>query len=196
LIKPPEHIDRLLVRRLKNGDEQAFQAVFDFFGENLFHFACSYLKNAASAEEIVQEVFLRIWEIREDIDEEKSFKSFLYRITVNKLLNHLKRQVVRQKYEAYLSGDDQSFYESPEATLHFSELEEKVSLLIKKLPEQQKNIFKMSRLDGMSNPEIAETLGLSIRTVENQVYRATKFLKENLKEEYLIGVLFLLSVLG
>lgn len=195
MIKPPEHIDRFLVRRLKIGDEQAFQAVFDFFGENLFHFAFSYLKDTASAEEIVQEVFLRIWEIREDIDEEKSFKSFLYRITVNKVLNHLKRQVVRQKYEAYLSGDDQSFYESPEATLHFSELEEKVSLLIKKLPEQQKNIFKMSRLDGMSNPEIAETLGLSIRTVENQVYRATKFLKENLRGEYLIGVLFLLNSL-
>jgi RNA polymerase sigma-70 factor (ECF subfamily) len=196
LSKQAKHIDQLLINRLKNGDEQAFQAVFETFGENLFHFAFSYLKDTAGAEEIVQEVFLRIWEIRAEIDEERAFKSFLYRMTVNKIFNHLKHQVVRQKFESYLLNKDQSFYESPEANLHFIELEEKVSSLIKILPEQQKNIFKMSRLEGMSNPEIAETLGLSVRTVENQVYRATKFLKEHLKGEYLIGVLCLLNILG
>ncbi|MFB6342744.1 RNA polymerase sigma-70 factor [Saccharicrinis sp. FJH62] len=187
------NIEQELIRRLKRGDEYAYRQIYDAFSENLFHFAFSYLKNTFESEEIVQDVFMRIWEMREEIDEEKSFKSFLYRMTVNKVLNHIKHQVVKQKYECYLQNVNQSFNDNPEADLHFKELNTKIKTLLVKLPGQQQNIFKMSRVDGNSNSQIAEELGLSIRTVENQIYRATKFLKENLKDEYLIvGLLILL----
>ncbi|WP_423127991.1 RNA polymerase sigma factor [Gaoshiqia sp. Z1-71] len=188
----PENIDRQLLKRLKGGDMNAFQLVFAAYSQNLLHFTFSYLKDQYEAEEIVQDVFLRIWEIRKDIDEEKSFKSFIYRMTVNKVFNHLKHQVVRKKYEAYLSQSVQSFDESPEARLHYQELEEKIRGILQKLPEQQRNIFQMSRMDGLSNSEISDKLELSIRTVENQIYRANKFLKEQMKNEYLY-ILFFLS---
>ena len=185
-----ENIDRLLIQNLKAGDMKAFQEIFVTFSERLYNFTYSYLKDSFESEEIVQEVFLRIWEMREEIDEDKSFKSFIYRMTVNKVFNQMKHQVVRQKYEKYLLNFDHSLSESPEARLHFKELDERISMLLKKIPEQQRNVFKLSRIDGLSNPEIADKLGLSIRTVENQIYRATKFLKENLKSDYLF-ILFL-----
>lgn len=185
LIIRTEDIDQLTLKKLKGGDIEAFQKIFMAYSDKLFHFAFSYLKSTFDAEEIVQEVFIRIWEMRSDIDEERSFKSFIYRMTVNKVFNHMKHQVVRQKYENYLMHFDQSPGESPEANLHFKELEAKVRSLLMKLPEQQRNIFEMNRITGLSHSQIAEKLGLSIRTVENQVYRASKFLKDHLKNEYL-----------
>ena len=180
-----KYIDRNLIKKLKAGDMKAFQVIFNAYSESLFHFAFSYLKESDDSEEIVQDVFLRLWEIRTEIDEEKSFKSFLYRMTVNKVFNHLKHQVVRQKYVNHLMNIDQSFSVSPEEHIHRKELDIKVQELLLRLPEQKRKIFEMSKLKGLSNTEISEQLGLSVRTVENQVYRATKFLKEHLKDEYL-----------
>ncbi|MFV0377180.1 MAG: RNA polymerase sigma factor [Mangrovibacterium sp.] len=179
----PEHIDKEVVLRLKAGDMMAFQTIFSAFSEKLFHFACSYLRNPDEAEEIVQDVFLRIWEIREQIDENKSFKSFLFTMAVNKLLNQIKHSVVRQKYEKYLTQTPLDMSESPETQMHYRELGEKIEKMLNRLPEQQQYIFRLSRQDGLSNNEIAEKLNLSIRTVENQIYRANKMLKEHLKQD-------------
>ncbi|WP_430973891.1 RNA polymerase sigma-70 factor [Sunxiuqinia rutila] len=177
---------------MKRGDVKAFHEIFVTYSERLFEFSFSYLKDSFTAEEIVQDVFMRIWEIREDIDEDKSFKSFLYQMTVNRVFNHMKHQVVKQKYEKYILNSNYSFGDSPESQLLFSELDNRIGLLLQKIPAQQRNVFKLSRIDGLSNPEIAKQLGLSIRTVENQIYRTTKFLKENLKGEYLF-ILFCVS---
>ncbi len=192
MAKESKHIDRDLLQKLKVGDRKAFQIIFDAYSERLFHFAYSYLKDSNDTEEIVQDVFLRLWEIRNEVDEEKSFKSFLYKMTVNRVFNHLKHQIVRQKYESHLMNLNASFSETPEEELHRKELNAKVQELLIRLPEQKRKIFIMSKLNGYSNTEISEKLGLSVRTVENQVYRATKFLKEHLKDDYLFVMAFCL----
>ncbi|HZL09547.1 MAG TPA: RNA polymerase sigma-70 factor [Prolixibacteraceae bacterium] len=187
-----EYIDKKLVVRFKNGDMSAFQRIYDSFCQPLYRFALSYLKDSFEAEEIVQDVFLKVWENRLDIDIQKSFKSYLYRITVNKIFNELKHRVVKHKYEQHLLHTDQQFNESPESAIQFQELNSKLDILLTKLPDQQRTIFIMSRWKGLSNAEISEKLSLSIRTVENQIYRAAKFIKLNINDDYPIGILVII----
>jgi len=185
LVIESKYIDRDIIKKLKSGDKKAFQRIFNAYSERLFNFTFSYLKDSYESEEIVQEIFLRLWENRTEVDEEKSFQSFLYRMAVNKVYNNLKHKVVCRKYENYLNSLDQSYSVSPEEHLYRKDLVEKLRELLSMLPEQKRKIFEMSKLEGLSNAEISKQLDLSIRTVENQIYRATKFLKDNLKDEYL-----------
>jgi RNA polymerase sigma-70 factor (ECF subfamily) len=191
LTKIEEHIDAKLISKFKNGDREAFRKVYESYCEPLYRFAYSYMKDSFEAEEIVQDVFLKIWVKREEVDEQKSFKSYLYRITVNKVFNELKHRVVKQKYEQHALNFDQTTRETPESSIQFQELNKKLDLLLTQLPEQQRNIFIMSRWKGLSNAEIAENLSLSIRTVENQIYRAAKFIKLHLNDDYPIGILLI-----
>ena len=170
---------------------EAFRKIYESFCEPLYRFAYSYLKDSFEAEEIVQDVFLKVWEKRAEVDEQKSFKSYLYRITVNKIFNELKHRVVKQKYDQHLQNFDQTSIETPESSIQFQELNKKVEHLLTRLPEQQRNIFIMSRWKGLSNAEIADNLDLSIRTVENQIYRAAKFIKLHLNDDYPIGILLI-----
>lgn len=169
----------------------AFRKIYDSYSQALFRFANSYLKDSFEAEEIVQDVFLKVWEKREDVDVQKSLKSYLYRITVNKVFNELKHRVVKQKYEKHAQNLDRVTGETPESSIQFQELNKKLDILLTKLPEQQRTIFIMSRWKGLTNAEIAEQLNLSIRTVENQIYRAAKFIKLHLNDDYPILVLLI-----
>lgn len=191
LTRIEDHIDEKLIRRFKRGDMKAFRKIYDTYCEPLFRFANSYLKDSFEAEEIVQDVFLKVWEKRDEVDEQKSFKSYLYRITVNKVFNELKHRVVKQKYEQHALNFDQVTSETPESSIQFQELNKQLDILLTKLPEQQRTIFIMSRWKGLTNAEIAENLSLSIRTVENQIYRAAKFIKLHLNEDYPIQILLI-----
>lgn len=186
-----EHIDERLIGRFRRGDMDAFRKIYDSYSQALFRFANSYLKDSFEAEEIVQDVFLKVWEKREDVDVQKSLKSYLYRITVNKVFNELKHRVVKQKYEKHAQNLDQVTGETPESSIQFQELNKKLDILLTKLPEQQRTIFIMSRWKGLTNAEIAEQLNLSVRTVENQIYRAAKFIKLHLNDDYPILVLLI-----
>lgn len=192
MTRSDEHISSSLIAKFRDGDMKAFRRVYDFYCKPLYRFAYSYLKDSFEAEEIVQDVFLKIWENREDIDLDKSFKSYLYRITVNKIFNELKHRVVKQKYEQHVLNIPQPSGDSPESSIQFQELNSKLEHLLAKLPEQQRTIFIMSRWKGLSNTEIADKLNLSIRTVENQIYRAAKFIKLHLNDDYPITILLII----
>lgn len=192
MIPKDEHINEELVARFREGDMNAFQMIYNSFCEPLYRFAFSYLKDSFEAEEIIQDVFLKVWEKRADVDVQKSFKSYLYRVTVNKIFNVLKHRVVKQKYETHVLKFDQRMVETPESVIQFKELNTKLEQLLSKLPDQQRNIFIMSRWKGIPNIEIAEKLKLSIRTVENQIYRAAKFVKLHLKDDYPLVILAIL----
>jgi len=194
LTRIDEHIDEQLIRRFRDGNLDAFQQIYTTFCKPLYRFALSYLKDTFDAEEIVQDVFLKVWEKRAEADEHKSFKSYLYRITINKIFNELKHRVVKRKYEHQLLNVDQVTDETPESKIQFQELNSKIELLLSKLPEQQRAIFIMSRWQGLPNAEIAQNLNLSVRTVENQVYRAAKFIKLHLNDDY--PVILLMIVFG
>lgn len=187
-----EHIDEKLILRFKNGDIDAFRNIYDTFCDPLYRFTYSYLKDSFEAEEIVQDVFLKVWEKRSEVDLKKSFKSYLYRIAVNKVFNELKHRIVRQKFEQHAMRQEHSTSETPETSIQFNELNKKVEQLLTELPEQQRNIFIMSRWKGLTNSEIAEQLGLSVRTVENQIYRAARFIKLHINDNYPLLILLII----
>jgi RNA polymerase sigma-70 factor, ECF subfamily len=174
------HSDLSLVINLRNGDKKAFEAIFNKYKLKLYYYALSYLQSKEEAEEVVQNAFIALWEHRQTLNELLSIKNYLYKSVVNHIYNHLKHEAVRQRYMDYTSKTMVEADEHVENEIIYNDLEKNLTSLIGYLPPQQQTIFKMSRFDGLSHAEIAEKLGLSVRSVENQVYRALKYLKENL----------------
>ncbi len=179
-------LDSILVRRLKKNDKKAFELIFHRYKEKLYYYALSYLRSAAEAEETIQIVFVSLWENRALLNEEYCLNSYLYRITVNHIYNQIKHKLVRQKYMDQVNLQPLEDNDSEESIL-FNDLQQVIDSLIKELPRQQQLIYKLSRNSGLSHAEIANNLGISIRSVENQIYRALKFIREKLRQESIIS---------
>lgn len=175
-----------LTERIKSDDIGAFKSLYDLYSRQLLNFILQYLKETGEAEEILQDVFLSVWEGRKTLQVDKSVKSYLFRIAVNKVYNHLKRRVVERKYQYYLSNNEHTSENNVEDKIYFSELKETIDQILGQLPVQQRRIFRLSRLEGMSHDEIAKKFNISVRTVENQIYRAGKFVKSKLNGDSLI----------
>ena len=175
------HRDHELIASLKEGNRQAFSVLYRRYAADAGKIALKYFKSKDLSEEIVQEVFIRIWENRASLDEEAAFGNYLYTLTKNLVLNKIRKFFNEKKYLSYLSKQINMSHNKTEDVIIFSDLERFSNQLIESLPPQRKRIFKMSREDKMSNQEIANSLGLSKRTVENQITRAMKYLKGYLK---------------
>ena len=175
--------EKLLVERLQNGSFEAFEMIYNFYFKLLFLFSRKYLRNETEAEEIVQQVFLKIWEKRKMINPDLSFKAYLFKIILNDIYNHIrKKRYEKLTNDIYLESAS-VFNESTQELILYRDFKEKLDKLIRNLPEKRREIFILSRKRGLSNSDIADELNLSVRTVENQLHRALRYLKENLKED-------------
>jgi RNA polymerase sigma-70 factor (ECF subfamily) len=181
----------MFASRIRTGDKIAFRHFYNLYSKKIYGFALSYLKSKSEAEEIIQTVFVKIWETRDDIRDGTSLKSYLYKITVNHIYNYLKYKKVRSTAAADLLASDSD--NSTLEKIYYNNLEENIHLIIEQLPEQRRVIFKLSRLEGLPHDEIAKRMQISVRTVESQIYKALKFLKKNLNEELLL-LIFLLPL--
>ena len=170
-----------LVRELSAGNILAFNTLFKEYSGRLYRFAYGYLKQEAEAEELVQEVFMIIWDKRANLKEELSFKSFLFTISFNIIKKHFRTK-------AYLS----EFYKSeinsePDMqTSHkvaYDSLYQFLTEIVNHLPKRRKEIFIKSRLEGLNIKEISNEMKISHKTVENQLTIALKFIREKLKRE-------------
>jgi RNA polymerase sigma-70 factor (ECF subfamily) len=142
------------------------------------------------AEELVQSVFINIWEHRKSLDETMSVKNYIYRSAVNYIYNYLKKKAIRARFVEIELQKGKLQSNQAYDQIFFHDLETSIISIVKTLPPQQRKIFQLSRLEGLSHEEIAKNLDLSVRTVENQVYRTLKVIKSKLKGE--IFSLFLL----
>lgn len=170
----------LLVQRLIAKDQSAFELVFKEYYQALCQYAAGYLNDMEASQGIVQEVFVRFWEKCADLDPDSSIKSYLYRAVHNACLNHLKHLKVRDNYRQYVMDRMEEAEEPIEESVE--NIENKIHEAIDKLPPQCARIFRLSRLEGLKYREIAEHMGLSIKTVEVQMGKALKLLREDLKE--------------
>ena len=174
---------------LKEGDLVAFNHLFDRYGKRLFHFSIGYLKSAENAEEIVQEVFMRIWENRLELSAQKSIEAYLFTIARNGILNTIRKSKSEQAYLNYTkinSGKSVLLDEE----LNFTELEEAYNQVIEQLSPRRKEIFLLSKAQSFSNVEIAKKMNISVKTVENQMTSAISEIRKNLRSLGFSGIIF------
>ncbi len=179
-----------LLKGLKKSDHDSFRKLFEQYSKPLYRFSLSYLKSNEAAEDIVQEVFIKIWDKRKDIDTEKSFQSYLFTIALNSVRKHFNKlaEVNQLKHEIIAS-----FSENPEAFDEQDNFEDylcKLDALIQKMPEKRKEIFIGKKLEGKSQKELAEEFGITVKTVEYHIGEAMKFLKEEFEKFRLGGMVF------
>ena len=183
--------DKQLVSQLINNEVKAFDALFQRYSEKLFRFSFSLLKNEEDSKEIVQEAFLRIWKKRQKIDSSKSFKSFLFTISYNLIIDHFRLRLKDKEYREFLA----KYFESEKfdfgSDIDYDILNGKIKNAVEELPAKRKRIFILSREKGLSHKEIAEELGISVKTVENQINLSLKHLKVRLGKDILPVLLFL-----
>jgi RNA polymerase sigma-70 factor (family 1) len=181
----PGRQENQIIRGIQSGDESAFRQLFESYYQKLVVFAGKYLGDLESARDVVQEFLTDLYESHGSISIRTSLKAYLYSSVRNRCLNQLKHRAVRDKHrELVMQPDitadpDQDFTEKMDAT----ELEARISEIVSRLPQQCRRIFILSRVDEKKNREIAKELGLSVRTVETQISRALKALRDNLLTE-------------
>jgi RNA polymerase sigma-70 factor, ECF subfamily len=168
-----------------------FEIIFKAHYSSLCSYANQYLKDLDASEEVVQEVMLRIWMNRESLRIETSLRSYLFRSVRNGCLNMLKHEEIKNEHRILTEKKQGDTTPSGEEFLIASELQQRIRKSIEDLPFERRKIFIMSRYEGLTYHQIAERLRISIKTVENQMGKALKTLKEELSE-YLPWIFLLL----
>lgn len=185
----PIYIDKELIRKLKKGDIEAFNRIFYAYSSKLYHFAYGYLKSKEDAEEMVQEIFSKIWDKRTDIKEEYEFRSYLFSIAFNYIKKHFRSKALINKYAEFATTNNPES-EQIEEDVNYASLKIRVDQLVDQMPEKRKAVFFKSRVEGKNSKEIAAEMNISPSTVENHLNQALRFLRLHLKDENLAGLLF------
>jgi RNA polymerase sigma-70 factor (ECF subfamily) len=183
--------------RIKIGDEQAFELLFHKYYIKLCSFANKFLNEPEEARDVVQQVFIKIWECREYIDPDDSLNAYLFKITQNICINKLHRRKVESKYsEIYKLVYANQREITPDESLLSGELEKHIINAIDKIPPKCRRVFELSRIEGLKYVEIANVLHISVKTVEAQMSKAFRILRLELREYVkILPILISLSLL-
>jgi len=180
-----------LISGIANGSSKAFEELFMVYYTPLVAFAYKMVSDDDLARELVQDVIVQFYEKRDAISIHTSLKAHLYQSVRNRCLNYLKRQSLIKGHHQVIfdeNRDNEAYFQD---TMEQNELELKLFRLIKALPDKCREVFEMSRFEGISNQEISEKLAISKRTVETQISKALKFLRDNLVTVLIIQWLLL-----
>ncbi len=184
------HIDYSAVKKLQQGDVNAFDSLFAKYTPKLYNFSLKYLKSDEEAEETVQEVFLYIWEKKDGLKPESSFNAYLFTIAHNIIKKHFLKKASTNAFKNELIYEFLKNENNLENTIDYKFLLEKVEAIIDSLPKRRKEIFIKRKYYGLRVKQIAEEMHISPNTVENQLATAQKHILEELKREKLSGLLF------
>ena len=168
-------------------DRDSFKSIFQDYYQPLCHLSIQYLEDEDEAKGVVQEAFVKFWEIRQNLDPDSNIRNFLFTLVKNSCLNLLKRrQILLRHHEKIRMREMHYQYESlsrmGDDYLEFHELKEKIDIAIRTLPDHCRVVFEMSRFEELKNREIAEKLGVTQKTVEAHLTKALKILRKELKD--------------
>lgn len=176
--------DKHIIKGIRAGRESTYASLFNEFYRPLSVFATGYVNDMETAREIIQDLFVTIYENRKSLVISTSLRSYLFQAVRNRCLNHIKHLHVKRKHLDQISVEQEST-EDLEARIMETELEHRIFKIVDGLPPKCQEIFRMSRVNGLSNKEIAEKFQISIRTVETQISNALKVLRKKLGEDLL-----------
>ena len=186
-----EKIDTHTLSLLQKGDEKAFDTIFWKYNPRVFHFIHSLLYDKTLAEDLTQNVFLKIWERHQDIKPEVSFEAYLFTIARNMVYKETEKRLLSERFlDSIKQTDADNHFEIDIDTVS---LKEYIDESVEQLPPARKRIYLMSRKQHLTNKEIADQLSLSEKTIETQLYRALHFLRSKLANEIIALALFFLA---
>jgi len=182
--KAEKKIDESVIERVKKGDLACFDIMYRHYSKRLYSFILQILKNHSDTEEIVQDVFLTLWETREKLNVNNSFDSYLFTITYNKTISLLRKRFTKKKYIQYIMSlqNCNPDYEDSDKN-EIEEYADQIYNLAEQLPCRQKQVFKLHQTERLSYKQIAEKLNISVNTVENHMVKAMRFLRQNLRRD-------------
>jgi len=178
------------VKRLISGDKLVVNELYEKYSSKLYHFAFNYLKSESDALDIVQEVFISLWNNRKKLSNTSNLEAYLFTITKNTVISVFRKKISEKQYlndlknKVIVNGID------TENQVNYELLSEKINQLVDQLPPQRKRVYKLSKEQNFANKLIAKELNISIKTVEDHITKARKFLKKNLNEYGLWALLF------
>jgi RNA polymerase sigma-70 factor (ECF subfamily) len=175
--------DTEIVRRIRQGDEGQFESLFRSSYVSLVRYAKTLIKDHDTAEEIVQDLFFRLWKDKDKLQIESSLNGYLFRAVHNSCLHYINHNKVVEKYAREMAVMEQETNESPTDIIQYRELQAKIASILERLPEKCGKIFCMSRFEGLRYSEIAEKLSISVKTVEANMGRALKEFRKILTEQ-------------
>jgi RNA polymerase sigma-70 factor (ECF subfamily) len=191
-----EYSDSTAITLIKQGSQKAFERLFKDYFKSLHAYAYTFLKDDEQAEEVVQNVFCRVWEKRDQLKTDGSIKAYLYRAVHNESLNYLKHQKVRAGFGVYYADEMEQNAGGDEPAskkLMAAELQRHIEKAMSELPEQCRIIFQLSRFEQLKYQQIADQMGLSIKTIENQMGKALRVMRQKLAEFLPIILLLLID---
>ena len=182
---------KAIAAQIQKGDKGAFKILFETYYAILCAYAFQFVKNNETAEEMVQSVFVKLWEKHHSLEIETSLKHYLYRSVRNQSLNYIQHKKIQDHF-VKKSYEEQTRNYVPRENFPDPGLMKKIEASINSLPEKRRNIFRLNREEGLKYKEIAQKLNISIKTVENQMGAALRTLREKLKDYNQFFVLFLI----
>lgn len=174
------NIEEKHLEALYKGNQQAFEVLFLHYQPKVVYFLAGFIKDNELARDMAQDIFLSIWNNREKLPEIKSFKAYLFKMAKNAVCNYYDHLIVSEKYIAELLNYS-SKAETTEELIFVNQLQSLIDAAVEKMPPQRKQIYTMSRVQGISNTEIANKLNINKRTVENHLTAALADLRKTIK---------------
>jgi len=175
-------IDSDIIGRIRQGDKQEFEKLFRSSYVSLVRYAKTLLRDHDAAEEIVQELFFRLWQDRQNLRVESSLNGYLFRSVHNRSLHYIEHQKVVSRYAGEVAAAAELTSEPVTEAIYYSELQTRVARVLDRLPERCRVIFRMSRFEGLKYNEIADKLAVSLKTVEADMGKALREFRKALAE--------------
>jgi RNA polymerase sigma-70 factor (ECF subfamily) len=190
--------DTKLAGKIKKGNSRAFKELYERYHKQLYYLARQYLKDQDLAKDAVQDIFLKLWDKRQNLDQSASIEGFLFTMLKNHLLNMIRDEDKRKKVieEVKRTAQDSALVNQVEEEVIYAEYKELASKAVTKLSPAKRKVFEMRSYEGLSNAEVADERSVSEHTVKTQYYLSSRFIRDYLKKYGALSILFVMWLIG